>query len=365
MSRFSPVRGALRLTVHAVENLRVAQGFPYVRVSIASQQHHTNPAAPGPINASFGFTVGSDRSEEQYVRVEVRDDGMKGNQEIGHAVVPLSEVVGWRGAHRVDIVAHNGVELCGTVVLSADFTADGSAANQPSMYPAVSAQPAYNPAFFGGSPSSAEPPPPYQVVDPYAPQQQPPQQYSSNAPYSPQSYPPPQYSPQPSQPSPARAMPAVPAVPAAFYPPSSNSPTWASPEPPPPPPTQTIMLPAFGMDVKDPRHQHPLRHMPTLYNGAGYACNLCRRENNGNGFHCGICNFDMCPQCFVRQPVVAAPAAGARDVRHQHPLYWQRLTGPGYRNGFRCDGCGNAGRAESWHCQQCNFDLHSQCLRQM
>ena len=361
MSRSAPIRGALRLTVHAIENLRHNSGFPYVRVAVASQQHQTNPSSGGPINASFNFTVGSERGEDQYLTVEVRDDAMKGNQVIGNALVPLAEIAGWRGMHRVDIVAGNGVELCGTVVLTAEFTADNSA-HQPSMYPAVSPRPAYNPAFYGGSPSSSEPPPPYQAVDPYAPQLQPPQQYSPGPNYSPQSQPPPQYSPQP---SPARALPAQPV---GFFPPASNATGWPAQPPPmqPAPPqtvTQTVMLPPFGVDVKDPRHHHPLRHMPTLYNGTGYQCNLCRRENNANGFHCSICNYDMCPACFAQQAVGGPTGGPARDVRHQHPLYWQRLTGAGYRNGFRCDGCGNAGRDQAWHCGVCSFDLHAQCLR--
>ena len=362
MSRSVPLRGTLRLTVNAVENLRHPSHFPYVRVAIATQYHQTNPNPPGLINASFTFTLGSDRSDEQYVRVEVRDDGLKGGSEIGHAIVPVGEVVGWRGAHRIEIVAGNGVELCGTVVLTADFTADNSGGPQQSMYPAMSPQPAYNPAFSGGSPQSADPPPPYQAIDPYAPQQQPPQQYSPSASYSPQSYPPPQYSPQPSSAQP------LPAQPAAFYPPASNSVSWpVSPPPmqpvPPPAAPHTVMLPPYGADVKDSRHHHPLRHLPTLYNGAGYGCNLCRREQNGNGFHCAVCNYDMCPACFVRQAPAAVAGSAARDMRHPHSLYWQRLTSAGYRNGFRCDGCGGVGRDQSWHCQQCGFDLHAQCLR--
>ena len=350
MSRSPPVYGALHLTLHAVENLRSPSRFPYVRVSVAAQQHQTNPAPVGPVNSSFSFTLGSDRSEDQFLRVDVRDDGLSGNHEVGYAIVPLGEVVGWRGAHRVDIVANNGVELCGTVVLTADFTPGPP---QQPMYPSVSPQPAYNPAFFGGV-APTEPPPAYQAVDPYAPQQQPPQQYSSSAAFSPQSYPPPQYSPQPAQ--------AIPAQPAAFFQPPSNAASWP-PQPVPIQPQQTIMLPPYGADVKDPRHHHPLRHQQTLYSGMGYACNLCRRENNGNGFHCGVCNFDMCPNCFIRRAVAPVSGAPTRDVRHQHPLYWERLTGAGYRNGFRCDGCGNEGRDQAWHCQACSFDLHAQCLR--
>ena len=361
------VFGSLFLTVHAIENLRSSSSFPYVHVSVGSQQHHTAPKPAGPIHASFSFQLASERSEDQYLRVEVRDDSLKGSQEVGGAVVPLQEVTSWRGAHRIDLVAPNGVDLCGAVVLTAEYTPGSGPQQQPSMYPNVSRQPAYNPAFSGAPVGAAEPPPPYQQVDPYAAQQQPPQQYAQPGPFSPSSYfAPPQYSPQP------QGQP-LPAQPLAFHPPAPNGSSWPPQPMPPmqPPPqqvqtvTQTVMLPPFGADVKDPRHQHPLRHQPTLYNGQGYACNLCRREQNANGFHCAVCNFDMCPQCFARQAIGASGGGGGavRDVRHPHALHWQHLTGLGYRNGYRCDGCGNAGRGESWHCQMCSFDLHQHCLR--
>ena len=374
MSRPFLARGALRLTVVSIENLRISPQLVSVRLAIGRQMHQSEPvySSSRTVNTAFDFTLsGSERNEEHHLSIEVRDGQAGSNsREVGSAVVPLSEVVGWNGVQPVDIVASNGVQICGTVVLHADFTADNSPA-QPPLYPALSPQPAYNPAFYGGSPSSAEPPPPYQRIDPYAPQQQPPQQYSSGAGYSPHPYPPPLYSPQAQ---------AVPSQPAAFYPGAAPSPTWAAQSPPPPPPapavpmpvaapvvqSTTFVLPQYGTDVKDPRHQHPLRHMPTMYNGTGYACNLCAREYNGNGFHCSVCNFDLCPTCFVqRQQQSAQGVAPVRDVRHQHPLHWQRLTGAGYRNGFRCDGCGAAGRSEAWHCQQCSYDLHAQCLRQV
>ena len=78
-------------------------------------------------------------------------------------------------------------------------------------------------------------------------------------------------------------------------------------------------------------------------------------------FHCAVCNWDMCPNCFAG--AVGVRAAGQMDVRHPHVLVWQAVYPNVQRGAFRCDACGQPGRGEAWHCEPCRFDLHAQCLR--
>ena len=235
----------------------------------------------------------------------------------------------------------------------------------------MSAPPAFNPAYAASSIPDT-PPPPYQAVDPqYSGPQAPVVSYP--LPAEPIAFhPAPQGQPPQSQPQYAQPVqqPLQPAhQPAAFasWPPSNTA-------PPPPPPVIEVRLPPFGVDVKDPRHTHVLRHKASIYNGE-YECNVCRMGRAGGVFHCAICNWDMCQTCWAgimqqvqpqtqqQQQQQPMPIAPHKDARHPHPLVWKSVYVNQPGQSFRCDGCGQPGRGQAWHCDRCSFDLHAQCLR--
>jgi hypothetical protein len=374
------MRGRLTLTVHRGEQLKqshlLGRLAPYIKLTIGQQSFKTLNGAD-PINPSYNqsFTFDLDDSQaEPTLQLQVKDHSLLGARQLAHADIPLRDVLTFAQQTRINVIGSDNIEPCGSVIISTAFTplndspqpAAADAKPAPAMptvsspvYPQLSPPPAYNPAFahppdeppppyqFAGSAGSAagtQPPIPAQpiVMQPTGPS--PPPQHTRPAPQAFQSWPPAGGQPVAS-PTAAPVMQAAPASPS------------------------VVMLPPFETEVKDGRHVHRLRHRRAVYNGE-YQCNVCRRERRGPVFHCEIDNFDLCPDCFIN-PIAGrvllapsgVPVAPHRDYRHPHPLLWQ----PVYQNTpsgqFQCDGCGRTGSGMAWHCDACNYDLHSQCLR--
>jgi len=48
---------------------------------------------------------------------------------------------------------------------------------------------------------------------------------------------------------------------------------------------------------QDSRHTHPLLKLLSVYQGS-YACAGCKRTLKGEVYHCDLCKWDVCMQCF-------------------------------------------------------------------
>jgi len=48
-------------------------------------------------------------------------------------------------------------------------------------------------------------------------------------------------------------------------------------------------------------HEHELTLQTNLYGGMGYACEKCQKYGKTYGYHCGICQYDLHPNCALNQ----------------------------------------------------------------
>ncbi|XWS32799.1 hypothetical protein CRYUN_Cryun22dG0020600 [Craigia yunnanensis] len=108
--------------------------------------------------------------------------------------------------------------------------------------------------------------------------------------------------------------------------------------------------------ITHPAHPgHPLSLLPTPAYRIGYfSCDACDQQGNGFNYHCNQCNFDIHSVC----------ASKPLSLRHQsHPCQLQLFFYPPYQtNGFSCDVCHQIG-SKHWlyRCSICEFDVHLTC----
>ncbi|TXG50956.1 hypothetical protein EZV62_023480 [Acer yangbiense] len=83
-------------------------------------------------------------------------------------------------------------------------------------------------------------------------------------------------------------------------------------------------------------------------------CSGCELQSSGWMYTCTPCNFTLHVACTQMPQLINHPS------HPYHPL--NLLPTPPYPGGlFNCDGCGCHGRGFSYHCNQCDFDVHILC----
>ncbi|KAL7120693.1 hypothetical protein ACP275_02G137900 [Erythranthe tilingii] len=125
--------------------------------------------------------------------------------------------------------------------------------------------------------------------------------------------------------------------------------------PPPPQPTKPEPKPAPNM-IKHFSHPHVLKGMEIEQKNAK-VCSACECELTGAAYCCteSQCNFNLHKTCFD----------SVREIRHkshlEHPL--TLLAEPPYSEGFTCNACLKEGRAFTYTCAACSYDLHIDCVQ--
>ncbi|KAA8541404.1 hypothetical protein F0562_025367 [Nyssa sinensis] len=109
--------------------------------------------------------------------------------------------------------------------------------------------------------------------------------------------------------------------------------------------------------ISHPSHpNHNLTLLPiSAYPGGLFNCDACNRRGNGFSYHCNQCDFDLHIVC----------ASKPLSISHQlHPAHPLKLTfNPPYgTKGFSCDICCKIGtRQWLYRCSECEFDAHLEC----
>jgi len=106
-------------------------------------------------------------------------------------------------------------------------------------------------------------------------------------------------------------------------------------------------------------------HHQQAYNLNEYYCETCQGDfdcKETPSFHCVICNFDMCPECYELQKSIQI------DCPNEHPLLkvsTLKLFSGYPTNQYSCKSCGNTHNSTispSAHCRACKYDLCHDCL---
>ncbi|KAE8689313.1 EARLY-PHYTOCHROME-RESPONSIVE1 family protein [Hibiscus syriacus] len=109
--------------------------------------------------------------------------------------------------------------------------------------------------------------------------------------------------------------------------------------------------------ISHPSHPgHSLSLLPTPAYPVGYfSCDACGQRGHGFGYHCNQCEFDIHSLC----------ASKPLSIRcHSHPCQLQLFFHPPYQTkGFSCDVCHQIG-SNHWlyRCSVCEFDVHMSCV---
>ncbi|XP_031263929.1 uncharacterized protein LOC116122164 [Pistacia vera] len=100
-------------------------------------------------------------------------------------------------------------------------------------------------------------------------------------------------------------------------------------------------------------HHHQLQLTQTLTPTTPF-CSGCNRQSSGWMYTCRPCNFSLHLSCSQMPQLINHPS---------HPLHpLSLLPKPLYPGGvFKCDACGHQGHGFSYHCNNCDFDLHILC----
>ncbi|MCO5609385.1 hypothetical protein L7F22_063611 [Adiantum nelumboides] len=99
---------------------------------------------------------------------------------------------------------------------------------------------------------------------------------------------------------------------------------------------------------------HSLTLLPSSpYPSNGFHCNLCHEQGCGPVYHCSDCDFDLHVSCA---------AMTIQHTHFAHPHHPLHLTPCGSRQ-RKCDSCGSGIHTWSFHCEPCDFDMHSVCAR--
>ncbi|KAL4378609.1 hypothetical protein GQ457_02G011630 [Hibiscus cannabinus] len=83
-------------------------------------------------------------------------------------------------------------------------------------------------------------------------------------------------------------------------------------------------------------------------------CSACMLQPSGWMYTCRPCNFTLHSSCTQLPPLISHPSHPAHSLT--------LLPAPAYPVGyFSCDACGQRGHGFSYHCNQCEFDVHPLC----
>ncbi|KVI03546.1 uncharacterized protein LOC112512274 [Cynara cardunculus var. scolymus] len=99
-------------------------------------------------------------------------------------------------------------------------------------------------------------------------------------------------------------------------------------------------------------HGHPLKSH--AYITRKVTCSACKQGVSGSFYACLSCNFYLHKKCFDLPQTLKHHS----DRRHNLVL----LSSPAYPEGFfKCNACGTHGNGFSYHCSDCQIDLHTTC----
>ncbi|KAE8710018.1 EARLY-PHYTOCHROME-RESPONSIVE1 family protein [Hibiscus syriacus] len=101
-------------------------------------------------------------------------------------------------------------------------------------------------------------------------------------------------------------------------------------------------------------HPHPLELAlnPQTLNPS--PCSACKLQSSGWMYTCKPCNFTLHASCSQLPRLITHPCHPGHSLG--------LLPAPSYPVGyFNCDGCGQRGYGFNYHCNQCEFDIHSLC----
>ncbi|TYJ28237.1 hypothetical protein E1A91_A07G245900v1 [Gossypium mustelinum] len=81
-------------------------------------------------------------------------------------------------------------------------------------------------------------------------------------------------------------------------------------------------------------------------------CSACNLQSSGWMYTCRPCNFTLHTSCSQLPHLITHPAHPGHSL--------SLLPAPAYPVGyFNCDACGQRGHGFNYHCNQCDFDIHS------
>jgi hypothetical protein len=308
-------------------------------------------------NQTFLFNLEAKNEEQDMIHIEVENNNVTTDDHIGRADVKIGQLVQNLGTKKfiqlVDL--DNFTKMVGQVEVTVDFKGTGLAASAAASPAAATAAASPTPAVAPVSPQpilfqQAPVQPVQQVQQPVRQVQQPVQQYQQpvqqyQQPVQQYQQPQPVVQQQPIYSAPVQqpqyASYQQPIQQQPMYQPVQQAPIYQQPIQPiyaSPQPTfvpaqpvyqQPIMQPTYyaspqpimqpvvyqqpvmvaqnshqhyhdGMELMDQRHAHPLRHLSSVYAGV-YTCNGCGQEGRGKVFHCGVCDFDLHPQCIQKR----------------------------------------------------------------
>ncbi|GMI68419.1 hypothetical protein HRI_000511200 [Hibiscus trionum] len=102
-------------------------------------------------------------------------------------------------------------------------------------------------------------------------------------------------------------------------------------------------------------HPHPLELTNPAQTLSQLApCSACKLPSSGWMYTCNPCNFTLHTSCTQLPRLISHPSHPAHSL--------SLLPAPAYPVGyFSCDACGQRGHGFSYHCNQCEFDVHPLC----
>ncbi|CAH2058028.1 unnamed protein product [Thlaspi arvense] len=106
--------------------------------------------------------------------------------------------------------------------------------------------------------------------------------------------------------------------------------------------------------VRHPSHNHPLRIFKAQKEDE-IVCSGCELDLTGQAFKCtkSDCDYFLHKSCFDLP----------REINHKshpdHPL--TLFHSPPYGQAYGCDGCGQYGSGFTYHCSECQYDVHVGC----
>ncbi|KAL7601385.1 hypothetical protein Lser_V15G26382 [Lactuca serriola] len=102
-------------------------------------------------------------------------------------------------------------------------------------------------------------------------------------------------------------------------------------------------------------HEHPLKLQQVQAQIASQTtCQACNQSVCGSVYSCVSCNF------YLHKTCSNLPRTLKHKSDQQHNL--ALLSSPAYPEGvFKCNACGSQGKGFSYHCPDCQLDLHVVC----
>ncbi|XP_010442014.1 PREDICTED: uncharacterized protein LOC104725107 [Camelina sativa] len=113
--------------------------------------------------------------------------------------------------------------------------------------------------------------------------------------------------------------------------------------------------PANRQSVRHPSHNHPLRVFKAKEEDEA-ACSGCELELIGQAFKCieSDCDYFLHKSCFD------LPSETHHKSHQDHPLTLLHSP-PDERSVYTCDACDQYGSGFTYHCSNCNYNLHVGC----